>query len=457
MSVLRTEGYRDFSGTCGQVATSAVGMGYSRFIMSIESRLRSGKPGPVRRLATSVAENVVSAFRSLRLNPLRSALTMSGIIVGVMAIVTIVAVLQGVKAELGKQVEGLGANLVLIVPSKLDENGQPNPAAIIGISSLTETDVLKLSQVPGVEKISPVAIVAGEVDYAPAGGAPKTSNPFVVGTNKAGVVMNPTPMSEGRYFEDSEQFVCLLASKPRKELFGDGPALGKMVRIQNHDWKVVGVLSKPNADSSLGASMLGLNTLVYVPISTAQSEIPGCQVNRIALQTDYKHPAEKMIATMNAVLLAQHHGKEDFGIITQQRGLALVIRILALAEQLLVLLAAISLFVAGIGIMNIMLVTVTERTREIGIRKTVGARRSDIFVQFLVESITLSLLGGGIGLAISAGICAIIARFSLLTPVLSLGLVGMAFGVCTLVGMVFGVTPAVRAARLSPIEALRHD
>ena len=424
--------------------------------MSIESRVRSAQPGSVRRFAVAVSENILSAFRSLRLNPLRSALTMSGIIVGVMAIVTIVAVLQGVKAELGKQVQGLGANLVLIVPSKLDENGQPNPAAIIGISSLTEDDVQKLARVPGVEKISPVAIVAGEVDYT-ISGANKVTYPFVVGTNKAGVVMNPTPMAEGRYFEDNERYVCILASKPRKELFGDGPAVGKMVTIQGHSWKVVGVLSKPNGDGSLGATMLGLNTLVYLPISTARAEIPGCQVNRIALQTDYKHPAENMIATMNSTLLAQHQGKEDFGVITQKRGLALVIRILALAQQLLVLLAAISLFVAGIGIMNIMLVTVTERTREIGIRKTVGARRSDIFVQFLVESVTVSLLGGGVGLLVSSGICALIARFSLLTPLLTPALVGMALGVCTLVGMVFGITPAVRAARLSPIDALRHE
>ena len=423
--------------------------------MSIESRLRAAQSGSVRRV-TAVAENILSAFRSLCLNPPRSALTMSGIVVGVMAIVTIVAVLQGVKAELGRQVQGLGANLVMIVPSKLDENGQPNPAALIGISSLTQNDVQQLARVPGVEKISPVAIVSGEVDYAsPAG--PKTTYPFVVGTNKAGVVMNPTPMAEGRYFEDNERFVCLLASKPRKELFGTGPAIGKTVRIQNHDWKVVGVLNRPDGDSSLGAQMQGLNPLVYVPIETARQEIPGFQVNRIALQTDYKHPAEQMIATINATLLRQHHGKEDFGVITQQRGLALVIRILALAQQLLVLLAAISLFVAGIGIMNIMLVTVTERTREIGIRKTVGARRSDIFVQFLVESITVSLLGGGVGLVVSAAICAGIAHFSLLTPQLSPALVAMALGVCTLVGTVFGVTPAVRAARLSPIDALRHE
>ncbi len=381
---------------------------------------------------------------------------MSGIIVGVMAIVTIVAILQGVRAEIGKQVQSLGANLVMIVPSKLDENGQPNPASLIGISSLTETDVVKLSQVPGIAKISPVSIVAGEVDYG-TGPAAKITYPFVVGTNKAGVVMNPTPLAEGRYFEDGEEFVCILASKPRKELFGDGAAVGKTVRIQNHDWKVVGTLNKPNGDGSLGATMLGLNTLVYLPIATARREIPGSQVNRIALQTDYMHPAEKMIAQMNATLLAQHHGKEDFGVLTQERGLALVVRILALAQELLVLLAAISLFVAGIGIMNIMLVTVTERTREIGIRKTVGARQSDIFLQFLIESVTLSLLGGGIGLLISALICAIIARVSLLTPILTPGLIVMALAVCTVVGMIFGVTPAVRAARLNPIDALRHE
>lgn len=432
------------------------GIGYSNVTMSIDSRLRSLQPGPVRRFAVALSENVLSAFRSLRLNPLRSALTMSGIIVGVMAIVTIVAVLQGVKAELGRQVAGLGANLVLIVPSKLDENGQPNPASLVGISTLTEDDVEKLGKVPGVEKISPVAIVSGEVDYTE-GGKTKTTNPFVVGTNKAGVIMNPTPMAEGRYFEDNEKFVCILASKPRQELFGTGPALGKMVRIQEHDWKVIGVLSKPLGDGSLGATMMGLNTLVYVPIDTARREIPGSQVNRIALQTDYKHPAEQMIDTMNATLLKQHHGKEDFGVITQKRGLALVIRILRLAQDLLVLLAAISLFVAGIGIMNIMLVTVTERTREIGIRKTVGARRSDIFVQFLVESITVSLLGGGIGLLLSSGVCVLISHISLLAPVLSAPLALLALGVCTLVGMVFGVTPAIRAARLSPIEALRHE
>ena len=140
--------------------------------------------------------------------------------------------------------------------------------------------------------------------------------------------------------------------------------------------------------------------------------LPGSQVNRIALQTDYKHPAEKMAAQINQAVLDTHQGRDDFGVITQEKGLALVIRILNMAQSLLVLIAAISLFVAGVGIMNIMLVTVTERTREIGVRKTVGAKRSDIFLQFLTEAVILSLIGGLVGMFFSWIVCLLVARYS---------------------------------------------
>jgi len=426
----------------------------------VSTPARSGK----RALLVYITENITSALRALFQNGLRSVLTILGIVIGVMSIVTLVAILQGVKAEIRHQVEGLGANLVLIVPSKLDDNGQMNPAAMIGISPLTLKDVDALSKVEGVEKISPIFIVSGNIDRAkndpadtrtPADKQP--ANAFVVATNKAGVQMNPTSLAQGRYFEDTDGNVCILGYKPYHELFGDAPALGKTVLVQNIEWKVVGILAKPKNDGSVGSAMLALDTLVYLPASTVHKQIPGGQINRIALQTDYKHPADKLNATLTKTLLATHNGREEFGVITQEKGLALVIKLLNMAQSLLVLIAGISLFVAGVGIMNIMLVTVTERTREIGVRKTVGARRSDILLQFLTESVVLSIFGGAIGLALSWVFCILIARYSPLTPIITPGVIVMALAVCFFVGILFGVTPAIRASRLNPIDALRHE
>ena len=418
---------------------------------SLAAASRSAAP----RFLGSVRDNILSAVRALAQNWLRSLLTMTGIVIGVMAIVTLVAILQGVKIEISRQLEGLGANVVLVVPSRLDEDGQPNPMAMLGISSLSERDIDALRRVPGVVQISPVVFVTGTVERKPGAGI----STLVVATNRDGVVMNPTPLAEGRYFDEAEenQNVCVLANKPRHALFGDGPALGQTIRIQEKLWRVVGVLGKPQNDGTLGSHVLGLSNLIYLPVTRARQEFPGGQVNRIVLRTDYKHPAEKLVSTLNAALRAAHNGREDFGVITMEKGLALVIKLLTMAQSLLVLIAAISLFVAGVGIMNIMLVTVTERTREIGIRKTVGARRSDIFVQFLTEAVILSLLGGAIGLLVSELLCTLIARFSPLSPQITPGAIAMALAVCICVGVLFGVTPAVRAGRLDPIEALRHE
>ena len=269
------------------------------------------------RLLVMVGENAFSALRALTQNWLRSLLTMIGITVGMLAIVTLVAILQGVKAEVENQVEGLGANLVLIVPGKLDANGMPNPMAMIGISPFDDPDVAALRAVPGVEQISPVALVSGSLE----GPKNKIVNALVIGTNREGIVMNPTPLAEGVYFtkEQETQNVCVLGSKQRTELFGTGPVLGKTVRAAGKNWKIVGVLKKPDNDGTIGNAMLGLSDVVYLPDKAVRRQVSGSQINRIAVKTDYKHPADAMIDSMNSALKRTHNGREDFSVITQKK------------------------------------------------------------------------------------------------------------------------------------------
>ena len=417
----------------------------------------SNSPRSARNVArpfSVLKENGISAYQALTQNWVRSLLTMSGITVGMIAIVSLIAILKGVKAEVGNQVKGLGANLVLIVPGKLDENGLPSPYSMIGISSLTNDDVIALQKVRGVDKVSPISIVSGAIEYNK-----KEISALALGTNKMGVVMNPTPLAEGRYFETNEEDgqYAVLGAKQRRELFGDGTALGKKIKVRDLYWTVIGVLSKPAGDGTMGNAMLGLSDVCYLSGGAVRKKVEGARVDRIALQTGFKDSADDMIGAIESSMRTMHGGKENFGVITQKKGLAIVIRMLDLAEKLLGLVAGISLFVAGVGIMNIMLVTVRERTREIGIRKTVGARRSDIFAQFMVEAVILSIVGGAVGLMVSATLCSIISHVSILKPILDLGVVVTGLTVCTFVGILFGVAPAVRASRLDPIEALRHE
>lgn len=425
------------------------------------SKPTSGSKPPLLRIA-GVSQNIASACRALTQNTLRSVLTLTGIVIGVVAIVTLIAILQGVKAEVARQVEGLGANLVMIFPGKLDENGQPNPMSILGKSTLTDRDIESIARVPGIEKVSPVMFVSGTAERSvPGGKTVAADGALVVATNRQGVEMNPARPVLGRYYTDAEadQNVCMLADKMRDKLFGSEDPIGKTVTVQDHTWRVVGVLGKTSQDSGLANQMMGLGNLIYLPTKAARRQIDGLQINRIALRTDYSHPADTMINNLKEALLASHEGRENFGIVTLRRGLAMVIKLMTMAQSLLVLVATISLFVAGIGIMNIMLVTVTERTREIGIRKTVGARRTDIFAQFLTEAMVLSILGGIIGVAISAVLCVLISTLSHneLQPIITAPVILMALGVSVGVGVVFGVTPAIRAANLNPIDALRHE
>jgi putative ABC transport system permease protein len=220
------------------------------------------------------------------------------------------------------------------------------------------------------------------------------------------------------------------------------------------DYRVIGVFRKEE-ESLFSTQSFG--NIVYVPLKAARKAYKAGQINRIVAVIDYKVDPIPVRDAIKRTLLANHKGREDFGVVTQPQLMKAIFRVFNIVQALLVGISAISLIVAGIGIMNIMLVTVTERTREIGVRKTVGARRVDIFQQFLTEAVMLSFVGGLVGTLIATVICHFVAVYSPLKPVITAGAVLLAFGVCFAVGIVFGVAPAMRAARQDPIQALRWE
>ena len=399
----------------------------------------------------NLRENLHSALRAIRDNLLRSSLTMVGIIIGVGSVVLLLAIGTGVKLDVTKQIDSLGSNVVFIVPGKLDASGQPNAMSTLGISTLTEADCATLLGTPGVKQVIPLMFVFGAVERNK-----ETFSAFVFASTPGIFDVRPYPLEEGRLFNKSEldQPVCVLSHAPKEQMFGTKSALGKSVLVQGKAFKIVGVLEKE--EQSLFGQFSFVNT-IYIPLPAAKKMISGGQLNRILLQTDYTKDPKITLAVIKQKMLKNHGGTEDFGLVTPAQLLGAIYKLFDIVQALVLGIGAISLVVAGVGIMNIMLVTVTERTREIGIRKTVGARSSDIFVQFLTEALTLSFAGGAVGTVLAMIICKITAMYSPLKPVVNLPSVGLAFLVCLSVGLIFGVTPAMRAAKQDPINALRHE
>ena len=401
---------------------------------------------------SSFSENVSSAFRSLGSNWMRTALTTLGMIIGVGSVTLLVSIGVGVQKDVTEQIQGLGANLVFVLPGKLEKNSAPNAFALVGVSTLTERDVQELRSLPSVYRATPLIFVGGTVDHD---GKPQSA--FVLAAAADWFEMRPRALAEGRVFTHAEEgeHVCVIAETQRDSMFGGRNAVGENIVVQNVPFRIVGVFKNEPSNSLLGDS--GLENAIFLPANAAETVIPRVQINRIILQTRPETPPEQVVDEISNRLLKTHNGHEDFGVLTQKTLLGSIYRLMTIIESLLAGITAISLVVAGVGIMNIMLFTVTERTHEIGIRKAVGARRRDIFVHFLLEAVAISLLGGTIGLAMAGGLGVLVRRYSPLNPLFTPGVVVLALGICVAVGLIFGTAPALRAARLSPIESLHRE
>lgn len=392
------------------------------------------------------------ALSAIKTNKTRTFLTMLGIIIGVAAVILLVSIGSGLQKFITKQFEELGSNLVIIMPGQVrfqDEGRREGGPPGIATNKLTLELAKKLERkLNYAEAVLPIVAKTAVVKY----GNNSKSTGLIASTEKYMVVRN-SPVAEGRSFYKSEveggKRVAILGPSLKKEIFLNINPLGKKVLIAESRYIVIGVFEEKGA--LMGQDM---DDMVAIPITTAIKQFNIERLNYIYLQSLDAETTVKTVAEAKKILLKEMD-EEDFSVLDQKDLASSIGSILTALTAGLGGIAAISLLVGGIGIMNIMLVSVTERTREIGLRKAVGAQPKDILVQFLVEAIFLSLVGGIIGIALGVVGSLILGRF-LETAVTAWSII-IAFSVSALVGIVFGVAPAAKAAKLDPIDALRYE
>jgi putative ABC transport system permease protein len=385
------------------------------------------------------------ALGALLANRLRSALTMLGVVIGVAAVVVLVALGSGAKQEVEQQVEGLGSNIIIVVPGKFELGSAPS------ISRLTLEDVELLGRVTGDVRRVAVSVASGEN----VGVGRRQTFVTVNGVNENVPNVFDRPLARGEYITasdvDTRRRVAVLGSTVVRRVFGDVDPLGRQVSIAGVRFRVIGVFAK--VGSTFGVDR---DSEVHIPVTAAQRLFGVDRIDALAVKAPRADDVEPLQRRLVAALQDKYDG-EEFSAVTQTQILGTIGRILGLLTLVLSAIAAISLLVGGVGVSNIMLVSVRERTREIGLRKALGARQRDILLQFLIEAVLLCVVGGLIGIGLGVGSSLLVAAVSPLPAVIAWWSPVLAFGVSAAVGIFFGVAPARRAGRLDPVEALRTE
>lgn len=399
------------------------------------------------------SSNLLAALTSLREQRGRAVLSGLGVMVGATAILLLVSIAQGVRADVTKEIEGIGVNLLVVLPGRIEEgNFNPN---IGGQSFLKEEHAIRIRKELGVVRAATLTFAGGGVRAGD-----KDAYPVTIAASPEWFSIHKTVLAEGRVIDsrDDARDVAVLGSVAKEQLFGTGTALGKKVAINGRDYEVVGVTQEKKSSGASGGlfSMFGFENVVYLPFRRLKSLRPDMQIDRIMIQSDPNAEPVELKNRLEAVM-GGFLDRQQYSVLTQEELLGLVYKIMGILTWLLTGLTSIALFVGGVGILTVMLMSVSERSREIGIRKTVGARRSDIFAQFLYEALAITSAGVMVGLALSTGVCWLLERFTPIKPLVSFGTVGLAFSVSIVIGAVFGLIPAMRAARKDPVVALRWE
>ncbi|MBI5301314.1 MAG: ABC transporter permease [Chloroflexi bacterium] len=407
-------------------------------------------------------ESVRIAIRSLTANKLRAILTMLGIIIGVMAVIAMMSIGRGAQATIINQIQSIGTNLLFIRPGAVRQEGVATAQG--SAATLTLEDADALVGLPDVIGVAPEVQGGAQVVYLGT-----NANARLLGVTPEYLdIMNAT-LASGEFVSNANitarSTVAILGSQLATTLFSDLDPIGQTIRLNNQNFRVIGVLAPRG-----GTGFMNVDMQVIVPLTTATSRLLGRDrfrgqnnVNTVNVKITDPAVQDLVVQDISAVLRERHRVlfQDDFQIQSQQDILNTASQITGTLTIFLGGIAAISLVVGGIGIMNIMLVSVTERTREIGIRKAIGARRADILVQFLTEAIILSVSGGLIGILFGALIARVISGIqmgnSALNTVVDFDSVLLAVGFSVGVGLFFGIYPANRAANLHPIDALRYE
>ena len=400
-------------------------------------------------------ESFLMAWASLIANKLRSLLTMLGIIIGVAAVIALVSIGNGVKQDIEDSISSLGSNLLVVLPGAPRTPGaRPSQGSM---KSLKISDYEAIAKLEGVKAASPMTNGSYVVIYQN-----KNWTTSVAGVNANFQDVNNWTMTSGRFFSDknvqNRERVAVVGQTVVKNLFADEDPVGKEIRVKNIPFRVIGVL-KSKGNGTMGNDQ---DDTVLIPYTTSMERVEGIDyLRRVYVVAKDDESIDRLQADIENLLRVRHNIKDtnldDFNIQNMKSIMETVAQTTGTFTLFLGAVAAISLVVGGIGIMNIMLVSVTERTREIGVRKALGATYSVIVTQFLIEAVVISLMGGFIGIAFGIGASKVIGMVSGMSTIVSIPTIIMSFAFSMAIGLIFGIYPARKAAKLNPIDALHYE